>query len=368
MHGEKSELFKAAKAVDLDRFLESVLGVKPKRKGRWNRYSSCIHCGPSDDKSSVRLSSKDGYFSCFRCEQNGDVIKAAQLYYKVEPKQAAEKLVEGYSSASFQVVNQPSRTHIDQEKEDDAARHAALAEVLEKLIGLDLGSEPTPAVMQYLTVKRCIPRDIVMKAFQQGMILSLPENPGLYQRLLTTHVGEDLLRRSGLWRPGARMAGVVYRPLVFPMPGRTAAEFRVIEEKEGSIKAIRYGSKSKPWTWTGTDITKPVLIVEGMPDMLSAVALGHKGDVISVPGVNQWTEHAAEWFGGLVGRKVVVCFDNDPDAKGPIQNPGQHWAKRLIAVLRELGITDVSNRVLPPGQDINEILKLRTADATSQTA
>lgn len=359
----QQDIFVVAKTVDIDRFLTGVLGVNPVRANGWLRYSACPHCGESS-KDSVKLSSRNGFWKCFGCDKSGDVIKAAAYHYGYgnDMLSAAKRLVDEFTAGTFETAApRQSRQQCD---EEDAKRHQAFARVLASLRGIDFGTELSPAIMAYLTGTRALPRDLVKQAYRKGLILGLPSDPNAIRHLLESRFSRSDLETSKLWKEGKKLPGIAYRPLVFPMPGGTAAEFRIIDDrniKEGTLKAIRYGKTTKPWVWEGTDPTKPVLIVEGIIDMLSVVALGFKGDVIAVPGVNSWVEHAQDWFGHLIGKRVIVCFDNDPEKNGPIKNPGQHWSNKLIAALQELGVKEVENKVLPVGTDPNDVLKSRAA-------
>lgn len=360
-------LFEAAKGVDIDRFLSATLGVKPTTSNGWLRYSSCPACGESS-KDSVKLSTRNGYWRCWGCREDGDVIDAAAWIFGTgkDKLAAAKKLLDEFSSGSFAAL--PLRPSNHQNDEDDAQRHQAFERILVGLRGMDFGSELPAPTLRYLTVTRALPRELVMAAYRKGLVLGLPTEPRAIRHLLETHFAKSDLEKSKLWKAGAKMPGIAFRPLVFPLPGGTSAEFRVIDErylKEGTKKAIRYGKTLRPWVWEGTDPTKPVLIVEGILDMLSVVALGHSGDVIGLPGVNSWADHVQDWFGHLKGRRVVVCFDNDPEKSGLIKNPGQHWAQRLLAALTELGVKQADNKLLPVGVDANKILQARTAQARS---
>lgn len=355
------ETFAAAKRVDLDDFLTAVLGVKPQRVNGWLRYCSCPACGEGP-KDSLRLSTRNGYWRCFRCEKDGDVIKAAAAFYGTDRNmlEAAKRLLGEFSPGEAEAIRQ-SRTQMD---EEDARRHKAFEHILSTLRGIDFGSGLPAPVMRYLTVNRALPADLVKAATAKGMILGLPTDSHAIAQMLRKHFSTEELELSKVWKRDSKWPPIAFRPLVFPLPGGTAAEFRTIDEtklREGSPKAIRYGKTTRPWVWEGTDPTRPALIVEGFIDMLSTVALGHAGDVIAVPGTNSWSQHAAEWFGHLKGRRVVVCFDNDKPKSGPIQNPGQHWAGQLVTALRGLGVKEVENKVLPMGLDANDILKARAA-------
>lgn len=359
----QQDIFVVAKAIDLDRFLTAALGVNPVRANGWLRYSSCPRCGDSS-KDSVKLSTINGYWKCFGCEGSGDVIKAASEFYGLNssPLSAAKRLVEEYGSGFSQApVSRPARHHHD---EEDEKRHQAFSNVLSKLRGMDFGAELPPKIMQYLVVDRALPAKLVQDAYRKGMILGLPTDPRSIRQLLQAHFSREELDTAKLWKLDKDYPGIAYRPLVFPLPGGTSAEFRIIDErnrKEGTIKSIRYGKTTNPWVWQGSDPTKAVMIVEGIIDMLSVVALGFKGDVIAVPGVNSWVEHAKPWFGHLIGKKVIICFDNDTEKKGLIKNPGQHWAFKLSSVLTELGAKTVENKLLPIGTDPNDILRARAA-------
>lgn len=352
---EAPSLFKQAKSIDPDMIMDFFQGgIKPVRVSGWLRYSSCVKCGPSS-KNSVKFSYKDGFFSCFSCGEKGDIINAAQHYYNCSEKEAAQKLVEEFGSGFAEAKPRPTRKELDDE---DKEKHDAFARILNGIQGIDLGQFPTP-IIRYLTVNRAIPYDIIRKAHSKGIIIGLPTEPFKLQHLLETRFSRSDLAKSHLWKEGAKMAGVVYRPLLFPLPGGTSAEFRTISEpKAGSPKAIRYGKTTQPWFWQGEDEAASTYIVEGVLDMLSLPALGAKGNIIGLPGVNSWVNKDQEWFSSLIGKKVIVCFDNDPEHQGLIPNPGQHWAEKLCTALANMGVI-VENKVLPVGIDPNKLLQIR---------
>ncbi|MBK8294174.1 MAG: DUF3631 domain-containing protein [Solirubrobacterales bacterium] len=84
-----------------------------------------------------------------------------------------------------------------------------------------------------------------------------------------------------------------------------------------------------------------LFLVEGEPDAITAISLGLCA--IAVPGANSWRKSYVE---ELEGRRVVVCFDDDP--------PGKKLAEKVVADLTEAG-TEV--RVLDLGTENTDGIK-----------
>lgn len=340
----------ARSQVRLVDFLVYALG-EPKKVGGNLRWSSCpvSTCGPSKEGShKVTLSGEGQYWRCFRCGGKGDVVAAAAAHFGCADLEAAKKLLEKSEKAIPRVDIVPVQDV------DVAAKNQAMMEAFECL-HYRLSGYWDERVADYLTHSRMLPQNLVRSAWKEkGILRMLPFDPAASINLLKDACGEDLLRASGLWRDGAKAPGVAFRPLIFFLPKRDSAEFRLARDpKRNEPKAIRYGHAELPWFWQGK--ANHYAIVEGAIDMVSMIAMGYEGSVIGLPGCNNWRD---EWLTGYAGKKVHVVLDNDLDK----DNPGQHWAKKLSTVLVENG-AKVIIKSPPPGQDINDILKQKLAKA-----
>lgn len=351
----RPDAFQEARRHSLIDFLERELGVKGRRSGKHMRYSACPACGPSEDLASTRLSATDTGFRCFACDAKGDIVDAASKLWACSPLEAARRILS-------QPIDHPLPVFDRQQIKQEAslARQQTLSlmqELLPKLWSAIQPYQDDPACLHYLSVERGLPISLVKEAQQRRMLGFLPADPRLAKEVLLTQVGEDLLRRAGLWKPDSRIPGVTYRPIVFFLPGYCAAEFRVLGvPKKDAVKSIRYGITDKPWFWRGT-FPKSALIVEGFIDMLSAVALGYRGHIIGLPGCNVWNP---QWFPQIAKRWPIdmfhVCLDNDADDP---KNPGQKWAGKICEALSEAKLAH--DLRVPSKGDINDILLRKAA-------
>lgn len=336
-------------SISLQGFLEGF-GVKFTRVGEGLRSDTCPCCGESKKGSNkVGLLAAGQKWRCFSCGKGGDVIDAATFLWGISHRDALHRLAkEQWVSDAVPVTARSSRlkTEEDQKKK---TKQAALSEVLKRLQKAVAGHVPEDEVIAYLTRydeghQRGIPGRIVAQAQAQGMIGFLPNNPVKARMFLEDRIGKDLLVQAGLWNPEKRMPAIAYRPLIFFMPGMDSAEFRLAREvKEGERKAIRYGSASLPWYWSGEDGTK-LAVVEGAIDLLSMVALGFKGDIVGLPGATVWRP---EWFAGA--SKVYTCLDPD--------KAGKTATSRILAACERLGIEAIDRS--PLEGDVNDVLRSR---------
>lgn len=335
-------------SISLQGFLEGF-GAKFSRVGGGLRSDACPCCGEGQKGSNkVGLLAGGQKWRCFSCGKGGDVIDAAAFLWGIPHRDAIHRL------AKEQWVDDtaPIRRNTKAQAEDEAKRsmQAALNEALKRLQTAVAGFVPDDEHVTYLTgraeTQRSIPGRIVAQAQARGMLGFLPNNPIKARMFLEDRVGKDLMIRAGLWNPDKKMPAIAYRPLVFFMPGMDSAEFRMARKaEEGERKAIRYGSASRPWYWSGEDGAK-LAVVEGAVDLLSLVALGFKGDVIGLPGATVWRP---EWFAGA--GKVFTCLDPDKAGKTATQ--------RIMAACERMGI-EVEDKS-PVEGDVNDMLKARVA-------
>lgn len=349
-------LFERVKeAHDLDAFFEDVLKAKAQNYPQGRRYHVCPvpSCGTSKHEShKVRV--RDGQWRCHKCGSSGSVIDAAAHAWGMSQMEAAKRLAGDRDRPMPAVVRQSAPEESDVERD---ARYQALQEVFTILQVAVQENKDDQACLAYLIGDRKIPEEVIRSAQARGILGFLPSEPVQAVRFLVKHVGKELLVKAGLWKEGAKMPGIVYRPIISFMPGGASAEFRLArkprDQKEN--KALRYGPMIYPWYWRGETLS--VMVVEGVIDMMSAVALGYKGHIIAVPGCNNWK---SEWFQKLHARlgakRYYIALDNDesPD------NPGQTWARKMAEVMQQFGLPHVI-KDLPPGRDINDLLRAKAA-------
>lgn len=344
----QTPLFQAAKEqVDLASFLEAELpGLsKPKVTQKGLRFDCCPICGPRAE--SLKLSVRDGKFHCFSCGGRGSVVDAAAAIYGVDEITAAKRLVkseQGSFPKKYRDYN-PSSPEVHEE-------HEALREVLSLLRPIICRRDDKLA-WTYLVGERCISPWVLERAMAEKRLGFLPSHPVHAKNFLVKHVGETLLKKSGLWKKDAKSPGICYRPIVSFMPCGGSAEFRRFKEEEPAkgVKAIRYGPLKYPWFWKGEG--DRALVVEGVIDFYSAPSMGWKGHIIGVPGCNNWK---IDWFvkcaQKLGIRSFLIGFDNDVNRD---KNPGQEWAQKLSIEMQANNLT--RSIYVPPAGDINDILK-----------
>ncbi len=344
----------------LANFLESHLGVKPRGHGRYVTFSACPACGASKDPMSTRISVRnDTTYKCFSCPDKGDVIHAAELLWGLPSFLAAAKALDGDQGDKYQSTV-PKRDRAAEEAE--AKAHAELMKlVFGKLQLACQAFKNDPVVLKYLTGtdeaknERCLPLGVVREAQRRGMLGFMPSDSRAAQRLLVDAIGEDLLRQSGMWKPDKKLPGVAFRPIVFFLPGMSSAEFRIAEKGEvGSQKSIRYGQLEYPYWWEGTN--PQAMVVEGMVDLMSAVAMGFRGHIMGLPGCNSVRQ---EWFVAASKRydikRWVIALDNDLKKQAEIgRNPGQEWAARVSAMLTDVDLPNCIHA--PENGDLNDIV------------
>lgn len=339
-----SMIDRAKEKLRLIDYLYEVLG-EPTKIGVGLRWNSCPNCGKSKGASrKLRLSRQGDLFRCAKCGETGDVIKAIQICEGFSQVTDAARWVL-YSNQCGTKVSKIEVSSIPEE-------NPVMNECLLKIYDAAKSSARSQPVVDYLLKTRALTPKVMMRAQDEGILRFLPADPKESIQFLIDVCGESELRESGLWREGAKVPGIAFRPLMFFFPDKKGAEFRVIKKSSvgGDVKAIRYGVANQPWLWMGSsdDIWS---ITEGAIDLLSIPCLNpsYNGNIMGVPGCNNWVP---EWFDLLAGKRVFICFDNDLD--DPL-NPGQTWAKMIFDELLKIDARPMI-RLPEGGKDINEML------------
>ncbi len=349
-----TDLFERAKALSLIDFLDRELGIKPKQRGRFARYSVCPNseCRAVENRHSERLMViDDHYFRCWRCGTHGSIIDAAMLVWACDtPKQAALALL-GEAEYVFRPRALPDPLAIEREAEQRRALLAALQRIR---TASDRCSNER-GCLAYLCNERKLPESIVREAQRRRLLGFLPCSWERASALLREQVGDELLEQAGLWdRTKYGSPWIARRPLVFFFPGMTAAEFRLARApREDEKKSLQRGSSAYPWFWKGRDPAQAI-VVEGFIDLLSTAALGYSGHILGLAGCSHWDP---AWFPKLQQtgvKRLHIGLDNDLDAK---DNPGQTWAGILADYVSEIGLEPIP--ASPARGDMNELLKAR---------
>lgn len=315
-------------------FMENVIGVAPRMLGGSLRYAACPSCGASSD-SSVKVSVRGAKWHCFSCLKSGDVLDAARNYWGLPHLDAAKRLSEfspsDIESHKAKFIKSPKTAVRDT---------AAICDVIAKLQAAQ--TELHDEVRKYL-LKRGIRKATAKEAMEKGLLLSLPADPILATKYLLQHVGKPLLVKAGMWKEGAKLPTIAYRPLGFVSVGAESVEFRVIEKSENNFaKALRYGP-SALWILSGDKDT--YMITEGCIDMLSAREFKIERTLVALPGAKNWQP---EWLEMFRNKAVLIALDTD--------ETGKSAQKELIKKLEEVNATVVEYPIPPEVKDLNDWL------------
>lgn len=343
-------LIRRAKAsVDLLSFIEQISGREGTKQGRSRGMGWCPACGEAQSPHSNRLTITDDLWHCKSCGEGGSVVDAAMKYYRVGKTEAARILLGESAETPRPDVRPPALRVVDPEGE--RRQRASLTAALQCIFKHGLSNEP--GCVKYLREERGLRPSVIQEAFRRGLLRMLPSNPYRATAWLREHVGEGLLKESGLWKPDKKMPWIAFRPLVALIPGNVSAEFRLIHSpRPGEKKAIHYGPKSSPWMWDGEgDGRRNMAIVEGWIDMLSLVCMESRSSIMALPGAACWVHQVDTWFGPLKerpGSKVTSLLD--PDTTGDINS------SRLAEEFEKLGIP-FRRKDLPLDGDVNDFLR-----------
>lgn len=322
--------------VHLDWFFEHMLGAKAKPSAGTIRYHVCPNpdC-PASSIHSVKVSTKNGGWLCYSCGNNGDVVTAAAFYWGLDERLAGLELMRADVDMLKHYIPPKAEEAIQR---DDAALKLVFQRVAEA------APHPSKEALAYFA-RRGISERVIRGACERGILITIPEDPFKAKSFLTEVAGQDLMVKAGLWKADKKAPACAFRPLWFRSQSHCAAEFRIMRDpKDGEKKAMRYGAKS-PWIWEGESFEQ-FMIVEGPIDMLSAVEMGSKRTIFSLPGCENWEP---DWFQMMAGKNVLEALDPD--------KPGYTAAEKLKPILQALGVN--YGKFSPPNRvgDLNEQLK-----------
>lgn len=375
MSDQSAKDFDAVHQMSISDFFEREFGLRGKKVGDTIRFSACPCCGEGPT-ASVRLAvfEDDMRYKCFRSGERGDIVDAAKLLWGGSTRDVIDRLL-GRGSTNHQAPVIKPRIERDHAQDDIAAQKkaSALRLAIEKIQAAAEIHKDEPACLDYLLIERSLPLDLIREAQRRKMLCFMPHDPKEAKAFLEQAVGEELLKASGLWKDGTKSPAVIWRPLVFIMPGFHSAAFRLIGNPtdDDTPKEIRYGKGKLPWVYR-TESSTSAMVVEGFIDMLSAVALGYTGHVVGLPGCNNWQP---EWFHKIAAQlgvtRWIEALDNDNEEvddvdalkKGQkLKNPGQFWANKLRELFNEMKMEHL-HRSPPPEMDINDLLRERVKKA-----
>lgn len=339
--------FDTARQADLYRIAERA-GYPLRKEGKAYASCRCPLCGEGE-ASSHKLSifmSRSGIWrwNCFACGEKGSPIDFAAAVWGLSHRDSAKKLAGCDEFAN----NTPVNTHVKRAAVTASADQADVREVIAKLG--EFGGSSVPEVMSYLVDERGLPESLCIEAAQRGIIRHLPSDPLACVRWLQATCGETLLKKAGFWKENSRWPAIAFRPIAFTLSDGGATEFRLARQPRNADepKSIRYGKLAYPFWWKGENANR-VLVVEGALDMLSAVALGERGNIMGVPGCQAWRQ---EWFYQIRRRYPDVEFVLGLDGDQAGQKAELSMSEHLIQ-----GGFKFAIETLPEGKDWNNLLR-----------
>lgn len=347
----EKDLFAEAKALDLVEFLEPYLG-KPRKEAGSTRFASCPSCGQSS-KSSVKLAVKDQRFKCFRCGASGSIIDAAMMIWGMQDPLEAAKTILGENTPRAVTIPRSAATVDAPSPELAEYRHQVFTAIRQRTAGQRIDDPRWRKSVSYLVDTRCLSEATVAEAMRRLIIGFLPDDPGNAAKTLETICGRSLLEAADLWR--GKIPGVSFYPIMSFFPKLYSVEFRLARptRNETEKKTLRYGHTAYPWFWRGED-PRATMCVEGIVDLLSAVDLGYTGNILGLPGVNNWQEDMFDAYLKSNPTQVVhIAFDNDQTK----DNPGVLWAGKLRNLLEKKRVQ--VQLTIPAVGDLNDALRRR---------
>lgn len=339
--------FDTARQADLYRIAERA-GYPLRKEGKAYASCRCPLCGEgaaSSHKLSIFMSHSGIWrWNCFACGEKGSAIDFAAAVWGLSHREAAKRLAGCEDFANQAPVN----VYAQRAAVSPSADQADVREAIERIA--KYGGSSVPQVMSYLVDERCLPESICIEAAQRGIIRHLPNDPLESVRWLQATCGETLLKKAGFWKEGSRWPAIAFRPIAFTLSDGGAAEFRLARAPRNADepKSIRYGKLAYPFWWRGENPNR-VLVVEGAIDMLSAVALGERGNIMGVPGCQAWRK---EWF-HQIRRKF-------PDVEFVLGLDGDQAGQKAELSMSELlieGDFKFAIESLPEGKDWNNLLR-----------
>ena len=167
-----------------------------------------------------------------------------------------------------------------------------------------------------------ITMEAIMIAMERQFLAFMPTGKAGAEGWLEKHLGQTLLHKAGLAKPG-RSSMIASRQIAFVFEKGECAEFMSVMP---GVKSVRYGDPAKAIVWKG-DPKLGALIVDGMMELLIAVSNGFKGDIIVKPTQGffnrSWLYHYAKAQRGGAG--VIVALADDKK----LRNHNHYFAASL---------------------------------------
>jgi len=348
------DLFAEAKAMDLVEFFEQYLGKGHKEPGSV-RFSACPSCGQSS-KNSVKLSVKNNHFKCYRCGASGSIIDAAMLIWGIHQPLEAAKALLGELTPKATPIPRSTASAPPISPDLGEHRHRVFTAIRQATAGQRPDDPRWRKAYSYLVDTRALSESTVAEAMRRLILGFLPDDPGNAAKFLEATCGRQLLEAAEIWRAGSKIPGISFFPIMSFFPKLYSVEFRLARKPKDATekKTLRFGNTAYPWFWRGQD-PRATMCVEGIIDLLSAVDLGYTGNILGLPGVNNWNEDMFDAY--LRNNKeteiVHIAFDNDESEL----NPGVLWAKKLQEMLTRKRLR--VELTIPKQGDLNDALRRR---------
>lgn len=292
------------------------------------------------------MTKQDGVWrwKCFGCQQGGTAVDFVARVEGLDPIKAAHRIIEGLVPAS--AAPQPAAPEDRKNSEDSTIK--AFVDCIRAIRQHGVN----PFVAQHL-LGRGIRPETTERAFQAGLLATLPTNPETAAAWLDAKVGRSLMAAAGLW--SKRWPAAAYRPLIFVGPGMEVAEFRVLKTDDGAPKAIQFGRQNFPLVLRPSGEVRRVVIVEGGVDLLSMMDMGEDQDTLLVGlyGTGSWRD---AWAKRIAAKYPEVEWWIATDA----DRDGENCATRIA---RQLDTLSATHRRWRPfvGKDWNDALKVIAA-------
>jgi hypothetical protein len=337
-----TETFAEARRADLPA-LWSATGHGLQRSGYRLVSCFCPACGESKRPDKVSLSKQDGIWRwrCYACEQGGSTVDFVVRLEKIDPLDAARKIVGGtMPQKAVKAARRIEERAINPADPEVSKAFVASIEAMRKH-GLN------PAVMDYLA-GRGIREETAVRAHASGLLVTLPADPEEAVIWLEAKVGKALMMKAGLW--SKRWPAAAYRPLIFCGPTSEVAELRSLERSEDSPKAIQFGRQDHPLLFKPRGEVKRIVTIEGGVDLMSLMDMGEDEHslLVGMYGTGSWREL---WARRIVKKypkaEWLIATDADTD--------GHKCAARIAEHLSGLG---AKHRRWEPfaGKDWNDAL------------
>lgn len=358
MNQDEINVFEEAKKLSLVNFLESQLKETGRKISQGIRFKTCPNCGTSKAQFRVNVL-HDLKWHCHSCGEGGSIIDAAVFIWGTTPLEAAKSLLGLSDEVHVAKVKERDPTQV--QSSEEAKRASEYKAAFFKKLREKLRGHIDAKVMSYLTDQRFIPRELVLKAMERGMLGMLPSDPKKAFEIIKSVASREELEIAEIWKKDSKMPGISFRPLIFFLPGAYSAEFKLIEPPkfEDQSKSVRYNQSPRPFFWRGeSSEDNRTLILEGFIDLLSAIVLGWKGNIICLPGTQSYKPHGLEWF--FECKRIyetelfIIGFDND-EGREDGKNPGQIAALELLEAMNEAGLPCINRP--PSANDINAFLQ-----------